>query len=440
MEVSLLIINVLNRVLEILFLLLSPLFCLILWRKGYWGALFFGATDSQRGILIHAASVGEVNAAKPLIAALRAEYPRKKIVLTTTSLTGLKNAAGTGYPAHLAALDLAWLRLGQLRAIDPGLIIIVETEIWPNLLLAAAKREIPVVFVNARLKEKSLRSYLCFPGLWRHLARPVKAILAQSAADAARFRQLFGAEGVSGSKVTIDVGLEASPKEVAEGFLPSTCEVIEAGNLKYAVQLPVFDTLSLRARYGYSESDFILCFGSTRPGEEALIRDILPELQAEIPSLKLIIAPRHPQRIGELHGLFSRQILHSALDGKQGCGEAVLMVDSIGHLAELYALCDLAVVGGSFSDYGGHNPLEPAYYGKPVLIGPHHSSCAALVQELVSWGGILVTDAGDLASMVIDLYRNPDKRGKMGNSARECLRENGLSLSRHLDKLRKWLN
>lgn len=402
--------GLLNRLAEILCLALSPALLPFLWRKRYLRSVFFTATDSAGGILLHAASVGEVNAAKPLLAALRSHYPEIKIVITTTTLNGLKTAAGLGVPAHLAVLDLAWLRKLQLQAINPKLIIIVETELWPNLLNQARKRGIGVAFVNARLSEKSLRRYQRIKGLIKALSGSVKTVLAQSEADAERFRRIFD------------------------------CNVQEAGNLKYALQPPDYDPVALRARYGYKADDFVICLGSSRPGEEELLAGIQPALTAAIPHLKMIVAIRHPQRLGEALAAFPQAALFSKLDENPVPDEAVLLVDTIGHLNEFYALCDLALVGGSFCDFGGHNPLEPAAYAKPVLIGPYHSSCAALVNDLAAREAILVCEPEKLAGAIIALYQSPERRQSLGNNARACVADNAKALERHLGGLRPWLD
>ena len=210
-----------NILLEICCLLLSPLILIFIGIRRYWGALNFKATDSEKGIMIHSASVGEVNAVRPLVKALQEKYPRLKIVMTCTTLSGLEQAKTLHIPAYLSVLDLPWLRKKQLQSINPQIIIIVETEIWPNLLYQAKKQGIKIAFVNARLSEKSFYRFKKWKKLLHFLEEPIKIIMAQTEEDAVRFRNLF------------------------------SVPVLYAGNLKFALQLPQYDELELRMKYGY---------------------------------------------------------------------------------------------------------------------------------------------------------------------------------------------
>ncbi|HOQ83452.1 MAG TPA: glycosyltransferase N-terminal domain-containing protein [Candidatus Syntrophosphaera thermopropionivorans] len=398
-----------NILLEICCLLLSPLILIFIGIRRYWGALNFKATDSEKGIMIHSASVGEVNAVRPLVKALQEKYPRLKIVMTCTTLSGLEQAKTLHIPAYLSVLDLPWLRKKQLQSINPQIIIIVETEIWPNLLYQAKKQGIKIAFVNARLSEKSFNRFKKWKKLLHFLEEPIKIIMAQTQEDTVRFRNLF------------------------------TVPVLYVGNLKFALQLPQYDELELRMKYGYKPEDFIICFGSSRPGEEALLKNILPELKLRIPELKLVIAIRHPYRIGEVRDLFPEAAIYSELQENVNDSADVLLIDIIGHLNEFYAICDLAIVGGSFFDFGGHNPLEPAFYGKPIIMGPYHSSCAGSVQELLSFNAILISDSQNLKRDIIYLYQNPEKRKEMGENARACIERNKNALENHLRGLEPWI-
>lgn len=398
-----------NILLEICCVLLSPLILIFIGIRRYWGALNFKATNSEKGIMIHSASVGEVNAVRPLVKALQAKYPNLKIVMTCTTLTGLQQAKTLNIHAYLSVLDLPWLRKKQLQSINPQIIIIVETEIWPNLLYQAKRQGIKVAFVNARLSEKSVNRFKHLKSVLHFLEEPIKVIMTQTEADAVRFKNLF------------------------------TVPVLYAGNLKFALQLPQYNELELRKKYGYNSEDFIICFGSSRPGEEDLLKSILPELKLSIPELKLIIAIRHTQRIGEVRALFPEAAIFSELQENVSEAADVLLIDTIGHLNEFYAICDLSIVGGSFVDFGGHNPLEPAFYGKPIIMGPYHSSCAGSVQELLSFNAILISDSQNLKRDVIYLYQNPEKRKEMGENARICIERNKNALENHLRGLEQWI-
>jgi 3-deoxy-D-manno-octulosonic-acid transferase len=277
------------------------------------------------------------------------------------------------------------------------------------MLYQAKKQGIKIAFVNARLSERSFNRFKKWKKLLHFLEEPIKIIMAQTQEDTVRFRNLF------------------------------TVPVLYVGNLKFALQLPQYDELELRMKYGYKPEDFIICFGSSRPGEEALLKNILLELKLRIPELKLVIAIRHPYRIGEVRDLFPEAAIYSELQENVNDSGDVLLIDTIGHLNEFYAICDLAIVGGSFFDFGGHNPLEPAFYGKPIIMGPYHSSCAGSVQELFSFNAILISDSQNLKRDIIYLYQNPEKRKEMGENARACIEQNKNALENHLRGLEPWI-
>lgn len=397
-----------STILGILYILLYPFLYLFLRARKYQKAMDPRATSSEKGILIHAASVGEVNAVKPLLKALEERNTKGRTVITTTTNTGLELARKLTPRAHLAVLDIPGLRARQLRAIDPRLIIIVETEIWPILLDQAARQGRDVVFVNARISEKTFRRYRRIKPLLKRLQRPIKLILAQTDGDAQRFRQLF------------------------------SVSVQTAGNLKFSLDLPKYDEAGLREKYGFKQSDFIVCLGSSRPGEEKVFVDIMPELKGRIPNLKYVIAPRHLNRLNEVRALFPGHTLFTESGSGRAAGE-VFIVDAMGHLPEFYAFCDIAVVGGSFYDFGGHNPLEPAFYAKPIVMGRHHSSCAGSVQDLQSHSAIQISDINELPQIIIDLHDNPDKLELLGKNALQCVKRNSDSLDNHLGGLKPWL-
>jgi 3-deoxy-D-manno-octulosonic-acid transferase len=399
-----------NLILETAFLLFYPLIWLICLGKHYTDSLKPQGSNSEGGILLHAASVGEVNAVKPLLVSLKQKYPDKKIVITTNTVTGLKAAKAIHQQSFLAVMDIRHLRRKQLAIVNPSLIIIMETEIWPNLLHEAARQNIAVVFVNARLSEKSLQNYARIKRMLRYLQKPIRCIISQSDADSGRFKGIF-----------------AVP-------------VHTAGNLKFALKLPEYDFASTRRRLGFAEKDFIICFGSSRPGEEGMLKAILPELQSKIERLKFIIAPRHPKRTNEVAAVFPEATLYTQVDNNGSGGGDVLIVDTIGHLNECYSVCDIAIVGGSFFNFGGHNPLEPAYYGKPIIIGEYNQSCRESVKALAGESAILVSNESELADNIIDLHGNPEKRLSMGRRAQKCLERYAEALNRHMELLERWIS
>ncbi|MDP2173380.1 MAG: glycosyltransferase N-terminal domain-containing protein [Candidatus Cloacimonadaceae bacterium] len=406
--------QVANQLLNVGFLLSYPLVYVILAAKHYTLSLKPEGTNSQKGILIHAASVGEVNAIRSLVHELLRLYPYTKIVITTTTITGLELAKGISgkVMAYLSVLDVQILRQAQLKKIDPGLICIVETEIWFNMLDYARKHDIPVLFLNARLSRKSLKRYLTLKPLLAYLQKSIKSIHAQSETDRNRYIQLF------------DVPVE------------------NAGNIKYALFLPDYDHQALRASWGFSATDFIICLGSSRPGEEAWLLSILPELRSEIENLKIILAPRHPKRLDEVRNLFSDSEIYTLSDIESVFvrDRSLFVIDKLGFLDQAYSICDIAIVGGSFFDFGGHNPLEPAFYSKPILMGKHHHSCQGSVHQLKTKDAIIICEKENLAGYLIRLFKDPGLRRKMGENAKSILTDNASALNNHLRGIGKWIN
>jgi len=402
-----------NLLLELVFMILRPILRLSFKRISYRDALHPGRDSISGGVLFHAASLGEVNAIRSLVLALCTHIPCSRIAISTTTVAGLKAASGIhpDIKASLSVLDILSLRRAQLRNLSPSLICIVETEIWPNLLYCAKQQSIPVLFLNARLGLKSTRRLSLIKALIGFVGSSIVEIMAKSEEDAARFRLIFKAP------------------------------VRQAGNLKFALKPPDYDVDKIRNNWGFNEQDLIVCAGSTRPGEEALLLRAYQDLRGLYPRLKLIIAPRHPQRIEEVKRVFATTdlVLHSQLEA-QNMTRQILIIDTLGHLNEAYSICDLAIVGGSLYDFGGHNPLEPAYYGKPILIGPFHSACLESVRELNRAGAIIIASRDELTSSISDLLGDHERRMAMGTGAREVILQFQNSLTMHLEAILKWIN
>ncbi len=396
-----------NLIIEGLWLLLYPFIYLILRLKGYEQSIALDFPDTAEGFVIHAASVGEVNAVRPLILNLLQQYPGRKILLTTNTLYGLRTAQRI-HPdllARIAPLDLRILRWMQLKRSKPALIIIMETELWLNLLWAARLHQTPLVWVNARMSGRSLNRYLKIKPLLKTFEPVIKSISAQSEEDALRFSSLF---------------------EV---------RISHCGNLKFALDLPAYDAEGSRENWRFAPNDYIVVCGSTRPGEERIMADVYRCLQDRIPRLRIILAIRHPDRLNDaLNSLGNIPYsLHSHYDTPQD----VHVINMMGHLNEAYALCDIAVVGGSLVDFGGHNPLEPAFYGKPILMGRHYASCADSVTKLLENRAIIITDAEELADEIYKLYQNRQLGREMGERAKRVLTQYQHSLNIHLSEIKR---
>lgn len=404
--------SVFNVIVEGVYRLFYPILRFFLKKIDYETALEAAYQVEKEGVWIHAASLGEINAVRSLVLALTEHIPATKITITTTTVNGLK-AAKKLHPqikAYLSVIDLPSLRAKQFEQIAPKLVCIVETEIWPNFLLQAKKAKVPVIFLNARISEKTLKRLKPLKTLLAWLGGSIKLIMAKSELDARRFRELF--------EVEVEV----------------------AGNLKYALAPQDYPFEETRQQWGFGPDDFIVCFGSSRPKEESLLLDILPQLLEIKPNIKLILAPRHPNRVAEVQRLCVAYQAKLMSDGDfDSRVDLILIIDRLGFLNQAYSICDLALVGGSFYDFGGHNPMEPAYYGKAIIMGPHYSSCAESVEQLAAADAIRIADSNKVIDTIKPLLESDDKRLEMGQNAMELLVSLRGSLDNHLQGVLKWL-
>ncbi len=407
------ILSILNVLVEVVYRLFYPVLRFFLKRIDYDSALDAAYEVEKGGVWIHAASLGEINAVRSMVLALAEQVPAREITITTTTVNGL-NAAKKLHPeikAYLSVIDLPSLRARQFEQISPKLICIVETEIWPNLLMQAKKNNVPVLFLNARISEKTLKRLKPFKSLLAYLGGSIKLIMAKSELDAQRFKQLF------------DVDIEV------------------AGNLKFALSPQDYPFEETRQKWGFQLQDFIICFGSSRPKEEEMILDIMPQLLQIKPNLKLILAPRHPNRVAEVQKLCEGYQAKLMSDNDFDSKEAdILIVDRLGFLNQAYSICDLALVGGSFYDFGGHNPMEPAYYGKAIIMGPYHSSCAESVEQLLAADAIQISESNKVIDTIKPLLESDGKRLEMGQNAMELLVSLKGSLDNHLKGVLKWIS
>ena len=363
----------------------------------------------EKCIWIHAASVGEVNAVKPLINQLLQKYPQKDFIMTTMTTTGLEAAKmiSPKLVVSLFPMDVLFIQKRFYNTINPELIILVETELWPNMLHIAKKRKIPVVMVNARISDSSFPKYRNFRIFWKPVWKAIKAVNAQSEKDERRF-----------------IGLKFD-------------NVVNAHNLKFCIELPKFNKTTLRKELSYSEDDFIIVWGSSRPGEEKLFKEVFIRLKEKINNLKVVIVPRHLHRLPQVCEIFKDFDYHFYSKLEEPVD--ILFVDEMGILNMIYALSDIAVVGGSFFNFGGHNPLEPAFYGTSTIIGKYHHSCRDSVDRLLENNGIIVSDKKKLTDDIMKLYNNKELREQLGSNAKQTLGLNSDSLKTNLNILEKYL-
>ncbi|MQR01312.1 lipid IV(A) 3-deoxy-D-manno-octulosonic acid transferase [Glaciimonas soli] len=371
-------------------------------RLGFYPALkpTSPQTPSRSFLWVHAVSVGETRAAEPLIDALLAAYPQHTILLTHMTATGRatgKALFGTSLRVLQSYLpyDTGWMVGRFLHHFSPQLCVLMETEVWPNLIAQCARYKVPVALVNARLSERSLRRGMKFETLMRAAASGVSCVAAQTPEDAERLQQL-GAKNV---QVTGNIKFDVTPSE----------KLLQLG-------------ATLRQQIG--TRPVLLC-ASTREGEEALILDALTAINPSdlVENLLLVIVPRHPQRFDEVANLITAHNLpmmrRSALgDASIGSECKVMLGDSMGEMFAYYAAADIAFIGGSLLPLGGQNLIEACAVGKPVLIGPSSFNFAAVTEQAIGVGAALrVADAVDMLTAAQELFRDHARRDAMAQCA-----------------------
>ncbi len=370
---------------------------------------------SEGGVIwLHAASLGEVNALAPVARELANQLPKESFVFTCTTQAGV-NQAALVFPqalAHLVLpLDLPLFLAPFLRAFPPKLALIAETELWPNFLRMLKDRRCLILVANGRMTERSFRRYRALEGLFGQALRRVDAFAMQGEEEARRVREL----GAHPHKVTV------------------------AGNTKFdagtGVEAARGQQAALRRELRLESGAPLLVVGSTRDGEEAVILRVFEGLARRHPGLVMVLAPRHLKRLGEVMRLVEKSGLPSATRSSlaQGRGEGarVILLDTFGELAAVYGLADVAVVGGSFLDFGGQNPLEPAALGVPVVFGPHMGNFAEIRAGLLEAGAaVQVADEEELGRTLSALLKDPARRHSMGKAGRKLVAEKSGAASR----------
>jgi 3-deoxy-D-manno-octulosonic-acid transferase len=378
------------------------------------------AFDNRSLIWIHCVSVGETEAARPLVSALLDRFPSYRLVVSTTTVTGQK-VAQDAFGRQAAAvfyfpIDWAWTVRRVLRALQPAAVLIMETELWPNLLRECRARAIPVALVNGRISITSFGRYkLIRPFISRVLAN-ISIALMQSEPDASRIREL---------------GIPAD-------------RVLMPGNLKFDSAEGATDdraTAKIRERFGLGGHERLIVAASTHAPEEIVVIDAFKQIKTSRPDcrLRLLIAPRHPERFDEVASLLQESGLKWARRSDAGRGEDrscdVVLLDTIGELRAVYPLADVAFVGGSIAQHGGHNTLEPAARGVGVVTGAHTHNFAAITKALldekalVQLPNVPLSEApAELASVLNELLADDAHRRDMGQRALAvCNRNRGAT-------------
>jgi len=364
---------------------------------------------------IHALSVGEVTSAHPLVMGLRQRHPDSMIIVSAATRSGKKLADTIFQDLADAVLDspfdLLPLVNRYLDCLRPDCFILVETDFWPNLLFSIQRRNIPSVLVNGRMSGRSYRNYRKFAFFFRPMFQSLSALCMQTEQD---------------KSYMLDIGVDMEKLQTL-------------GNLKLDTVLPAQDSAEL-ARLIPARRTIFIC-GSTHPGEEPLLLRTYRKLLSEFPSLYIIVVPRNPARGAEIREISKQNGLRAAMrsENKEEDND-LLIVDTIGELTTLYGMADIAFVGGSITDNGGHNPIEPGIFGIPVLFGPHMEDFSELAAILVENGGAFTTyNETDLYEILWRLLHDSSAARLAGKSAQETVRSLQGVVTRHLELIDTFL-
>ena len=364
-------------------------------------------------IWVHALSVGEVLSAVPLVARLKTVFPDKDIVFSVATRSGVK-LANEKLGSQVAGivtlpLDAWWCVLRVVNYVRPSIFILVETDLWPGLLAFLEQKGVKSLLVNGRISPRTFNAYLKAPALVRRMFSPLKYCLMQTPLDRDRLVRL----GVDGKKV------------------------ITTGNIKFDREMATRDPDRKAAwleMLGLNMHMPIWLAGSTHDGEEAVIMKVFQDLKKDYPLLRLIIAPRDVGRAKEISGFIASQKMTAALRTRvveHRTPYDVLVLDTVGELGQLYGIGSMAFVGGSLVPIGGHNLLEPADAGIPVIFGPHTHNFELMSESILkAGGGLRVQNSEELFDAMKDLLSSPGLRNRMGEKAKSFVSENRGALEK----------
>ena len=374
----------------------------------------------KQGIWIHAISVGEVLAAVPLIKQLRKTYPHIPLIVTTTTVTGSARVQALnqeGVSHVYCPYDLPGAVRRFIKQVQPRLLILIETELWPNLIHKCYQQKIPIILANARLSAHSYTGYRRFQVITRPMLQKLDLVLAQAQPDGERF---------------IDLGVDRTRLQIT-------------GSIKFDLTIPSHletDGKVLRAEWGGMRP--VLIAASTHAGEEEILLNAFSQLRKQLPELVLIIVPRHPERFDAVAQL-CQQRGFNCIRRSQGVSATpnmdIFIGDTMGELLLFYAAADVAFIGGSLAPVGGHNPLEPAALGIPVITGPHTFNFATIMTQLQSIEvAVVIEDCESLAIAVLMLLRDVSRLQVLNSRARLFIEQNRGALAQHMQWLSHYLS
>ena len=390
---------------------------------------FFPDLSEKKPVWIHAASVGEVICSVPLFKRIKKEFPGLPVLLTTMTQTGYHTAGKLFSEADwifFFPFDHPFIIRRTTRRIEPRLLLIAETELWPNLLRLCRKEKIPIVLFNGRISKKSFKGYLTFKSLFKDCLKSISLFLMQTEGDRDRIIEI--------------------------GASPDRTKVM--GNLKFDQTFPPVteeERETLGRSLGLQGKDPLLIAGSTHAGEEEMLISLFKELKAKTPNLSLILAPRHLDRLEEVERILKKEALpwtrKTFLQGKGQSFEdrknlpPVILLDTMGELMRLYSVGTLIFIGGSFVPVGGHNPLEPLAFKKCVLFGPYMFNFSEISKRLVENGGaIQVAGREDLLSHLKRLLVDERMRREIGEKGYQFLQKHRGSTERAFEEIRPFLS
>ncbi len=382
--------------------------------------------QSRKIIWIHAVSVGEVNAVLALTRKLASD--NYKIYFSTTTVTGqqvARSALSSTVTLLYFPLDFKIICRAFFRKIKPDLVVIMETEIWPNFLEISRRENVPVIFINGRISDHSIKNYLRISFLLKPLFKRITFMCMQSDIDADRIKKIGAPEKilrVTGN-MKFDYSLKTSPDKQQ-----------------------LLDWLGIKLRHG-QESLIWIC-GSTKSNEEEIISSLYINLKKDFPGLSLLIAPRHPHRGEEVANIFRSKGLRTCLrsridmnaaDQEKSCD--ILVLDTVGELAYLYEMGDLVFMGGSLVPTGGQNVIEPAFFGKPILFGPSMTNFREIAEIFTDRNAaVQVRSPQELETQARRLLQNEAERSTLGINARQVLENNSGAVEENLEVIKSIIN
>ncbi len=386
--------------------------------------------STKPGIWVHGASVGEIITAKSIIEKIEKEFPEWETFISATTNTGFSVAEKnfSDKTVFYFPLDLSWTTNKVLCLTRPGFIILVELELWPNFLVSAYKRKIPVIIVNGRISNKSLKAYRIISQVSKvfrdSLTNEMNTYCARTELDAQRFRDL----GIPGKQVFV------------------------TGTMKYD-NIPIHIDDNIRKRlaglFCIKDDDLVLIGGSTHDGEEEILISVFEKLREDYPELKLIIAPRHIERTREVFNLIEKKgfvpVLKTAVETSnynwQDTKREIILIDTVGDLGNIYSLSSFVFVGKSLVPSGGQNMMEPAGLGKPVVFGPHTFNFKEETELLLKNNAAkMVKTENELYKTIEYFIKNPDAAKKIGFKAQKVVNEKRGATKRSMEIIRNVIN